>query len=60
MSRLKSTRTAICTLALLLTGSALSSAQAAGTLTIATVNNGDMIVMRQLSQEFEKAHPTVT
>ncbi|GBR51783.1 ABC transporter substrate-binding protein [Gluconobacter sphaericus] len=59
MFRLKDTRTAICTLALLLTGSALSSAEAAGTLTIATVNNGDMIVMRQLSTEFEKAHPDI-
>ncbi|WP_408873432.1 ABC transporter substrate-binding protein [Gluconobacter roseus] len=59
MSRLKTTRTTICTLALLLTGSALSGANAAGTLTIATVNNGDMIVMRQLSKEFEKAHPDI-
>lgn len=53
MSRLKTA----CTLAVLLSGSVLSTAQAAGTLTIATVNNGDMIVMRQLSQEFEKRIP---
>ncbi|MBS1061471.1 sugar ABC transporter substrate-binding protein [Gluconobacter wancherniae] len=40
-------------------GSALSTAHAAGTLTIATVNNGDMIIMRQLSSAFEKAHPDI-
>ena len=34
-------------------------AQAASTLTIATVNNGDMIIMKQLSGEFEKAHPDI-
>ncbi|MBS1057201.1 ABC transporter substrate-binding protein [Gluconobacter kondonii] len=59
MLRLKSTRTALCALGALLAGSVLSSAQAAGTITIATVNNGDMIVMRQLSTEFEKAHPDI-
>jgi len=59
MRHLKSTRTALCALGALLAGSVLSSAQAAGTLTIATVNNGDMIVMRQLSTEFEKAHPDI-
>ncbi|CAI9121598.1 ABC transporter substrate-binding protein [Brytella acorum] len=40
-------------------GSGLSAAQADSTLTIATVNNGDMIIMRQLSKEFEKTHPTI-
>ena len=29
------------------------------TLTIATVNNNDMIVMQRLSSEFEKAHPDI-
>ena len=29
------------------------------TLTIATVNNGDMIVMQKLSSEFEKQHPDI-
>ena len=29
------------------------------TLTIATVNNNDMIVMQRLSGEFEQAHPDV-
>ena len=34
------------------------SAQAA-TVTIATVNNGDMIVMQKLSSAFEKQHPDI-
>lgn len=29
------------------------------TLTIATVNNGDMVVMQELSSEFEKANPDI-
>ncbi|MUG99921.1 extracellular solute-binding protein [Scytonema sp. UIC 10036] len=29
------------------------------TLTIATVNNGDMVVMQELSRQFEKANPTI-
>ncbi|BDG01628.1 ABC transporter substrate-binding protein [Anaeromyxobacter oryzae] len=28
-------------------------------VTIATVNNGDMIIMQRLSKEFEKAHPDI-
>lgn len=35
------------------------SAQAATTVTIGTVNNGDMIRMQKLSGEFEKAHPDI-
>lgn len=35
------------------------SAQAATTLTIGTVNNGDMIRMQELSAEFEKQHPDI-
>ena len=37
------------------------SSQAAGrtTLTIATVNNGDMVVMQGLSQKFEEANPNI-
>jgi sorbitol/mannitol transport system substrate-binding protein len=34
-------------------------AQAETTLTIATVNNGDMIVMQKLSREFEKQNPGI-
>ena len=34
-------------------------AQAQTTLTIATVNNGDMIVMQRLSRQFEQAHPDI-
>ncbi len=29
------------------------------TLTIATVNNGDMIIMRRLSRQFERQHPEI-
>ena len=35
------------------------TAAQAGTLTIATVNNGDMIVMQKLSSAFEKANPDI-
>ena len=35
------------------------SAQAATTVTIGTVNDGDMIRMQKLSIEFEKAHPDI-
>lgn len=38
---------------------ALSSAAFADTLTIATVNNGDMITMKSLSDEFTKLHPDI-
>ena len=34
-------------------------ARADSTLTIATVNNGDMVVMQKLSATFEKAHPDI-
>ena len=34
-------------------------ARADATLTIATVNNGDMVVMQRLSPEFEKQHPDI-
>nr|WP_246736520.1 sugar ABC transporter substrate-binding protein [Methylobacterium sp. DB0501] len=36
-----------------------SPALAESTLTIATVNNGDMVVMQKLSSAFEKAHPDI-
>lgn len=36
-----------------------SSAQAASTVTIATVNNADMIRMQQLTPEFKAAHPDI-
>jgi len=35
------------------------AAQAATTVTIGTVNNGDMIRMQELSGEFEKKHPDI-
>ena len=34
-------------------------ARADSTLTIATVNNGDMVVMQKLSSQFEKEHPDI-
>lgn len=37
----------------------LSMPVAAETITIATVNNGDMITMKGLSDEFTKAHPDI-
>ena len=36
-----------------------SDARAEATLTVATVNNGDMVVMQKLSTEFEKLHPDI-
>ncbi len=38
---------------------AASQAHADATLTIATVNNGDMVVMQKLSAQFEQQHPDI-
>ena len=38
---------------------AAGAAQADSTLTIATVNNGDMVVMQKLSSVFEQQHPDI-
>ncbi len=38
---------------------AWTPAHAASTLTIATVNNGDMVVMQKLSSTFEQQHPDI-
>ncbi|WP_158743129.1 sugar ABC transporter substrate-binding protein [Acidisphaera sp. L21] len=35
------------------------AAQADSTITIATVNNGDMVVMQKLSAQFEQQHPDI-
>jgi sorbitol/mannitol transport system substrate-binding protein len=43
--------------ALLLAGTGLVRADS--TITIATVNNGDMVVMQKLSSAFEKLHPDI-
>jgi sorbitol/mannitol transport system substrate-binding protein len=43
--------------ALLLAGA--GAARADSTVTIATVNNGDMVVMQKLSSAFEKQHPDI-
>ncbi len=37
----------------------IAPAQAQTTITIATVNNGDMVVMQKLSATFEKLHPDI-
>ncbi len=46
-------------LAALVSGTALTGAWA-GSITIATVNNGDMIRMQGLTSEFNAAHPDIT
>ncbi len=48
-----------CRPALLLMLAAAPFARAATQLTIATVNNGDMIIMQRLSREFEKQNPDI-
>ena len=49
--------TAMCAAALTLVG--IGAARADSDVTIATVNNGDMVVMQRLSSEFEKQHPDI-
>ncbi len=44
---------------LLLVGAGVDLARADSTVTIATVNNGDMVVMQRLASEFEKQHPDI-
>jgi sorbitol/mannitol transport system substrate-binding protein len=44
---------------LLCLGTGADPARADSTITIATVNNGDMVVMQRLSAEFEKQHPDI-
>jgi sorbitol/mannitol transport system substrate-binding protein len=53
---LNRSRILLTVLAALTTG---STALAQTKITIATVNNGDMIIMQKLSREFEKAHPEI-
>ncbi|MBY6207345.1 MULTISPECIES: ABC transporter substrate-binding protein [unclassified Halomonas] len=46
-----------------LSGSVLAvsvGAAQADTITVATVNNNDMVIMQSLTEEFEKAHPDIT
>ncbi|MCG7601268.1 sugar ABC transporter substrate-binding protein [Halomonas sp. McH1-25] len=38
----------------------VSVAASAETITVATVNNNDMVIMQSLTDEFEKAHPDIT
>ena len=37
----------------------VGSSRADSSITIAIVNNGDMVVMQRLSSEFEKQHPDI-
>ena len=48
------------TVSLLTTALALGMAQAASTITIATVNNPDMVTMQKLTPEFNKKYPDIT
>ena len=43
----------------LLAAGAAGPARADSTITIATVNNGDMVVMQKLSSKFEEQHPDI-
>ena len=37
-----------------------SQAQAQTEITVATVNNNDMVIMQSLTEAFEEAHPDIT
>ncbi len=52
-------RAVMATGALLSAGLAAGTAHADSTITIATVNNGDMVVMQKLSSQFEQQHPDI-
>ncbi len=54
-----SLRAAASAAVLLALGAGASPARADSTITIATVNNGDMVVMQKLSAQFEQAHPDI-
>ena len=51
------TRFAATAVSALLAGTAVAQAE---TITIATVNNGDMVIMQALSGAFEEAHPDIS
>jgi len=55
--RITSLRAVIAAVAATLAGAA--AAQAESTITIATVNNGDMVVMQKLSSQFTQQHPDI-
>jgi sorbitol/mannitol transport system substrate-binding protein len=52
-------RATVAATVLLLLPAGVHAARADSTITIATVNNGDMVVMQRLSSEFEKQHPDI-
>jgi sorbitol/mannitol transport system substrate-binding protein len=57
MMRLKGVRLLSAVAASILAGTAVAHAQTS--LTIATVNNGDMVTMQKLSNHFEQSHPDI-
>ncbi|MBE7213185.1 MAG: extracellular solute-binding protein, partial [Gluconacetobacter diazotrophicus] len=62
MTRRPARRRAALASTALATGMALAiaaPARADSTITVATVNNGDMVVMQKLTPEFEKSHPGI-
>jgi len=59
MQSLKSVKSVVFSGIALGIGCAATLAQAQTTVTIGTVNNGDMIVMQKLSPKFEEAHPDI-
>ena len=52
-------RHAFAAAALMAAGLFASPADAQSTITIATVNNGDMVVMQRLSSQFERDNPNI-
>jgi sorbitol/mannitol transport system substrate-binding protein len=52
-------RATVAAAVMLLLPAGVDPARADSTITIATVNNGDMVVMQRLSSEFEKQHPDI-
>src|SRR3954452_18462962 len=57
MMRLKGVRLLSAVAASILAGTAVAHAQTS--LTIATVNNGDMVTMQKMSSHFEQSHPDI-
>ena len=56
---LKKITIATCTALSISAALTISASASAETITIATVNNGDMITMKELSSDFEAKHPDI-
>ena len=59
MAGFRGVRSVIAAAAAAVLAAATGQARADSTLTIATVNNGDMVVMQKLSAQFEQLHPDI-